>query len=231
MDPTMQASLQGDNPLVAWAVEIDYPTFTLRLVDGAGQITINGHTFLGVDPTYGTLNGPDTWEDGTAAEAPHLTFQILPPTNTAAAALASATAQGSPVSLWFASINRATGAVIGTPYLLWTGDIDVPTLLIGKNTRVVKIDAESAWDRFFDVDEGLLLTNACHQSFWPGELGLEYVTEVQAQIPWGQDIARPVVVTDVINGTPDYTNGVTGGAAGGVGGAVGGGIRLPSIPF
>jgi len=226
LDPTLQTALTADNPLVFFAIEVLYPAFALRLVDGAGTVVLNGNTFVGFDPTYGSMVGPDSWQDGVAAEAPHLTFQIQPPTNTAAAALCNPAAQGSQVSLWFGALNRATGQPIGAPYAAWVGDLDVPTLVADKGSRIVKIDAESAWDRFFDVDEGLLLTNASHQAFWPGELGLEYVTEIQAQIPWGQDIARPVVVTDVINGTPDYTNSLGGGATNTTGGAAG--FRLPA---
>ena len=226
LDATLQAGLAVDSPLVFFAVEVLYPTFALRLLDGAGMLTLNGNVFVGADPVYGSLVGPDTWQDGVAAEAPHLTFQIQPPTNVAAAQLCNPLAQGSQVSCWFGAINRVTGLPIGASYPMWIGDLDVPTLVADRGSRIVKIDAESAWDRFFDIDEGLLLTNASHQAFWPGELGLEYVTEIQAQIPWGQDIARPVVVTDVINGTPDFTNSLGGGASNSVGGSAG--IRLPA---
>lgn len=211
LDSTLQAALAADSPLVFFAIEILFPAFSLRLVDGAGTIALNGNVFVGRDSTYGALVGPDTWQDGVAAEAPHLTFQIQPPSNTAAAALCNPAAQGSRVSLWFGAINRATGAPIGTSYPMWIGNLDVPTLVADRGQRIVKMDCESSWDRFFDVDEGLLLTNASHQAFWPGELGLEYVTNVQAQIPWGADSPRPVVVTDVPNGSPSYTNSYGGG--------------------
>ena len=189
--------------------------------------------FLGQDPTYGSLSGIDGYEDGVSAEAPHLTFQIQPPSNAAAAALCNPTAQGSQVTLWLGAVNRSTGLAIA-PYQMWQGDLDTMTLAIDRGARLVKMDAESIWDRFFDTDEGILLDNATHQAIWPGELGLEYVTEVQAQIPWGSDSPRPVVVTDVIGGSPDYTNGIGGynpnaysvpGIGGGGGGF--GGFTMP----
>lgn len=230
LDPTLQTALVADGPLIFFAVEIVYPTFTVRLCDGSGQVTIGGNVFVGADDIYGVLVGPDPFQDGVSAEAPHLTFQIQPPSNTAAAALCDGAAQGSPVSLWFGALDRATGLPIGATQLMWAGALDVPTLVADKNVRIVKIDAESSWDRFFDLDEGILLTNASHQAFWPGELGLEYVTEVQAQLPWGSDAPRPIVVTDVIGGNPDYTNSA-GGAAGGGGGSGGGGGYRPHLPF
>ena len=233
LDPTLQTALAADGPLVFFALQIIYPGFTLQLLDGPGVVTFGGMTFTGADSTYGTLVVPEAFTDGVSAEAPHLTFQIMPPSNTAAVALAASAAQGSPVSLWFGAINRATGAPAGTPYLAWFGALDIGTLVVDRGSRAVKIDCESAWDRFFDVDEGILLTDASHQAFWPGELGLEYVTEVQAQLPWGQDAPRPIVVHDVIGGSPDYSNrpdyggGGGYGGYGGYGGGGGGGYNWP----
>jgi hypothetical protein len=207
----LASALQGDAPLIFFALEVLLPGYALRLVDGAGQVTIGGNTFLGLDPIYGALVGPDPWNDGVSAEAVHMTFQVQVPSNTAAAGLCSPAAQGAPVTLWFGAVDRATGLVIADPYVLWTGDLDTMTLASDRNTRAVKFDAESAWDRFFDTDEGILLDNATHQNLWPGELGLEFVTMVQVQLPWGADAPRPIVVTDVLGGSPI-------GAGGGIGG-------------
>ncbi len=228
LDPSMQAALTADAPLLAYCVEIDFPGFTVRLTDGPVDLEVNGNLFLGQDPTYGFLASLDAVEDGMGASAPHLTLQIHPPSNTAAAAMSGAGVQAAPVTCWIVAVSRATGAPIGAAYEWFSGDIDIATILVDRNLRAVKLDCESAWDRFFDVDEGLLLTNACHQAFWPGELGLEYVTEIQAQIPWGQDVPRPVVVTDVIGGNPDYTNLPQGGAGGGFSGGSSG-WRIPQF--
>lgn len=195
---TMDTALQGDAPLLFFAVEIILPgPVNIRLLDGPGFLTINGNTFTGDDATYGTLGGGQAFDDGVGDTSPHLSLTILPPTNAAAAALASASNQGSQVSVWFGVIDRATGLVIGTPDLMFVGEIDVGVLKVGLNQRSVDLDIASVWDRFFDTDEGILLNNSWHQSVWPGELGLEYITDIQLQIPWGQDGPRPNVVSDV----------------------------------
>lgn len=196
MDATLQTGLQADSPLVFFAVEILFPGFNLRLLDGPGTLTINSNTFVGLDATYGTLMLPENFTDGIAAEAPHLVLGIFPPTNTASAAICEPSTQGSQVSMWFGAVNRSTGALIGTPYLCWKGQLDTAVGTFDRNQRFVKIDAESSWDRLFDQDEGILLDNATHQMIWPGELGLEYITNVQYQIPWGLDGPRPNVVAD-----------------------------------
>lgn len=207
----LQSALQADSPLLFFGLEVIFPGFNLRLLDGAGQVTINGNLFVGLDATYGALAAIDGWSDGVSAEAVHLTFQIQPPTNSAAAALCQPGNQGAVVNLYFGAVDRVSGLAVTSPYLIWTGDLDTMTLATDRNSQVVKFDAESTWDRFFDTDEGILLDNATHQAIWAGELGLEYVTYVQMQLPWGSDAPRPIVVTDSIGGVP-------GGAGFGVGG-------------
>ncbi len=206
----LASALQADSPLIFFALEVLLPGGAMRLADGAGQLTIGGNTYLGLDPVYGALVGPDPWSDGVSAEAVHLTWMVQVPSNTAAAELCQPVNQGSTVNLWFGAVNRSTGLVVADPYLLWTGDLDTTTLAADRNARTVKFDAESTWDRFFDTDEGLLLDNATHQTIYPGELGLEFVTTVQDQLPWGADAPRPIMVTDVIGGVPVGIGGVGG---------------------
>lgn len=191
-------ALQGDGVLLFHALEIVLPgPVNIRLLDGSGFVTIGGNLYAGDDATYGALDGIDPFTDGVGGESPHLVFRVDPPSNAAAAALASASNQGSAVSLYFGEMDRATGLLIGAIDTLFIGEIDVGILTAGKNSRQVEVDVASQWDRFFDLDEGIVLNNAWYQSLYPGKLGLEYITDIQLQIPWGTDGVRPNVVTDV----------------------------------
>jgi len=200
LDPTMKTGLEADNPLIFFAVELvlesESPDVTLRLIDGSiADVTFSGMTFSRKSETYGTVNVPEPLKDGIGDEAPHLTLTFFPPTNLAAADLAAAALQGSPVRVWWGAINRTTGQPIGTPELFFSGEVDQPTLHVGQNSRSVEIDCASVFERLFENDEGIGLTNASHQTFWPGELGFEMVTEVERQLPWGQNAPRPSTVT------------------------------------
>jgi hypothetical protein len=79
--------------------------------------------------------------------------------------------------------------------VLFMGEVDVPVLDVDKGIRTVTLECVSAWERFFEDDEGVRLTDNWHQSIWPGETGLAYVIEVTRQLPWGQDAPVPAVVT------------------------------------
>ena len=197
LSPGYAAALAARSVLVFTAVEILLPDYELRLVDGAGSVTFGGKTFVGIDPTYGVLHGIEPFEEASDGMAPALKIALRPPSMTAAADLASVAAQGSTVNLWDGAIDAATGEVIDAPEHWFVGDLDVPTLRIGDGGRLLEYEVASAWERLFADDEGAKLTNAFHQHVWPGELGLEYHTEVQQQAPWGSDAPRPQVIRDV----------------------------------
>lgn len=201
LDSSLQAALQATGPLHFFALEVLYPTFNLRLLDGSGALTLNSNAFTGFDPVYGALILPETFSDGIATEAPNITFGLQVPSNTAAAALCDPAAQGSQVTVWYSAVNRATGAPY-TPYEIWFGALDVATLNVGQGLRQVTIDAESYFGAFNDSFDGQLLSNACHQAIWPGETGLEFVVDVQQLMPWGADSPRPTVIRDVLSGPP-----------------------------
>ncbi|CAA2991077.1 Hypothetical predicted protein [Olea europaea subsp. europaea] len=212
LDPTVNAALQGVYALMFGAVEILLPSASIRLLDGSAVVSFGGHTFVGSDPTFGALHSVQAIADGLDNEAPSMTLTLLPPTRSAVAALCAPANQGAQVTVWVGVLNPVTGQVIGTPDVRFIGAMDVPTLRVGKNSRAVEISVTSAFDRFFDGDEGVRLNDAWHQSIWPGETGLSAVTAVQRRLPWGSDAPRPGVVTDRI--TP---NGGGGGRGGGIG--------------
>lgn len=196
----LETALEGVEALLFIAVEIVLPGHTIRLLDGAGTVTFDGKTFTGQDATFGTLGGIETFTDGGDAQAPRLGLRLLPPTATAAVTLADPAAQGSAVSCWFGAIDRATGQPVDDPDLWFVGELDVPRLRVSKNSRTLDFEVASVFEAFLEPDDGARLSNSFHQSINPGELGLQYVAEVQRQLPWGSDAPRPGVVTDIRGG-------------------------------
>jgi len=192
LDPDMQAGLEGDVIGLFVAVEIQHPVGTIRLLPGAGVIVFNGHTFVGHDDSYGSLGAIDISADGQGNEAPTAQIAVNVADITVGPALSSATAQGSPVAVYVGAFNPATGLVIGQPDLRFYGEIDTIDWNRGADgAPSLQIEAVSGFERFFENDEGNRLNDTYHQSVWPGELGLEYMTMVLDQIPWGIAGAKP----------------------------------------
>lgn len=192
----LDAELAKSSVLDFHAVEILLPGYALRLIDGAGFVDFGGHRFTGRDATYGTLGEIQSYQDGGDGRSPRLILTLNPPTTTSAAVLANPAAQRSQVSLWYGALNPLTGLPVDVPSLEFLGALDLPILKVGL-TRTLELEVASALDALMPRDDGVRLNNSFHTSIWPGERGFEYVSDVQRQLPWGQDAPRPVVITDV----------------------------------
>jgi hypothetical protein len=175
----------------------------LRLLDGSGSVSFGGRTFVGLDPDYGVLANLEAITDGMGDEAPALRIGLNPPTADAAATLAGQQMQGQGVLVWIGVLDPVLGAVVDTPALVFAGEVDQGILAVGMGSRSITLECVSVWERLFEDLEGVRLTNAFHQNAWPGELGLEFVTDVKRQLPWGSDNPRPAVISDAIYVRPN----------------------------
>jgi hypothetical protein len=193
----LDAELQKPAITAFCAVEILLPGYSLRLVDGPGVLTLFGNAYTGRDATYGVLGALEAISDGVDQSAPALKVTLLPPTETATATLADPAAQGSQFVVYTGAVNPATGLPVSDPYLWFFGELDVPVVLIGRNSRALEYDVVSGLERFFDQDEGVRLNGPWHNDVWTGELGCQFVVNNQDPLPWGQDAPRPVLRTDM----------------------------------
>lgn len=181
----LQTALETDNPTVFGALQIDLNDGrVIRLLDSSGQLVIDGNTFAGKDATFGTLAAVDAIDDGMSDQAPAMSLTLLPASTAAAQDLAAADMQGSRVRLWIGAVTRSTGAVIDK-YLLFDGELDVPILTADQSTRELKYECVSSMERLFENNEGARMSDAFHESVWPGEGGMEPATGLVKKIYWG----------------------------------------------
>lgn len=206
----LDAALRGRSPTIFGAVSIDLPDHQINLLDGAATLTFNGRQYSGRDATYGTLSSISSLTDGMGSEAPRLSITLLPASDAAAADLAGADMQGSIVTIYLGAVDRASGLVIPSPHLLFIGELDVPILSAGENSRDLEYEVASIFERFFTDDEGARLATGYHQSIWPGELGFDFQTGVPQGVYWGVE-APPQAVNF---NTTDFAG--FGGLIGGV---------------
>jgi hypothetical protein len=198
-DAAFRGQFDGPSLLLFVGVEIALISGGwLRLFGGSGEITVSGKNFLGDDPTYGVLAALEPVTDGMGDQAPALRVTINPKTADAGAELAGQDMQGKTVLVWLAALDRTTGTSIDAPVLVYAGEVDQGVVTVGQGTRAVALDTVSVWERLFDNDDAVRLTNAYHQKCWPGETGFEFVTAVARQLPWGQDLPLPAVIKDTL---------------------------------
>lgn len=183
--PAVEAALQTDTPLIAGILKIVLPDATIRLLDGAGSIVVDGETYTGEDPVFGSLAAVDDITDGIGDEAPAISFTLHPASDAASAELAGPTMQGSLVTLSLVAINRETGAIIPNKLDLFVGELDQPILSVDKGVRELEYQCVSGMEKLFENQEGVRLADSWHQSVWPGEQGLANVSAIIRTIYWG----------------------------------------------
>lgn len=189
LDPSQADALSKPSVMMLHALQWDLPgRDPLRfselhafafLVDGASA------TFKESDTTFGTLGPLSQIEDGMTGDAPTLSFTIYPPSNAAIAILTDPAVQGSRLRVWVPVLDPATGIVIGTPQKWFDGWSDAATNLIDENSHSLAVEAKSKLIRVIMPQEGARLSNGWHQTHHPGELGMQYTSAIQRQVPWG----------------------------------------------
>lgn len=185
LTPALDAELSKDRATIFGAIAVDFAARSVFLLDGSAVLTFAGAKFRGDDPDYGSLQSIDDFTDGAGDEAPGFSFTLLPPSAEKALLMSLPTDQGARVRLWLGARDDYTGLVISSPLLLADAEIDVPTLEIGPKDHSVSYDVVGGMERFFESEEGITLSPTSHKEFWPGELGLDFVTGVTEPVYWG----------------------------------------------
>lgn len=197
VDPVLESALSQPIAGMFLAIRMDLTNAGLgrivRLLDGAAEITISGETYAGIDDDLGTIDTVDSISDGGNEEAPELVLSLLPSSATSAAILADPSMQGCDVKIYVGAYSLVTGEPIGTPELKFYGQIDVPTLLIEQGSRKIEFSIVSVFERLFENDDAVRASDGYHQSIWPGELGLEFMTGTDKNLYWG---AKPPVASN-----------------------------------
>ena len=188
-DPVLESALSQPIFGMFIAVRLDLTNAEvgriIRLLDGAAEIDISGETYTGIDEDFGTIDTVETISDGGNEEAPELVLSLLPNNATTAAVLADFTMQGCEVKVYVGAFDLSTGLIIGTPELKFFGQVDVPTLMLEKGVRRVELSIVSVFERLFENDDAVRASDGYHQSIWPGELGMEYMTGTDKNLYWG----------------------------------------------
>lgn len=211
MNPAMLAALQSKNPTLVHLVRIELPGKTIRLLDGSGYVVWGSETFTGRDPEFGSIAGFGDFNETEGTESPRQEISLFVSNNDAQASLVSPSAQGSPVSIYAATVARDTGQLIGVPDARFIGEIDDASISFNKNGKLLTLELSTVWELLFDNQEGA----RWNDTFWTylygsGARAFQHVSNVGQKLYWGY------------NGPKSGSGGSYGGGGGFIGG--GGGV-------
>lgn len=171
------------------AIELVLPAATLRICSGGFvSFDVDGspQAFDAEDSTYGTLIGAGPITDGIEASpsAARLKVAIAPPSDTAVEALTAPGAQGSAIRIWQGAIVEATGLADGEPELIFSGVLDFARLTVDAAGWAVALECGTDEELQLEPDGQRRLSDQFHRMVWPGEYGLQYVTNTTRKIYW-----------------------------------------------
>ena len=183
---------------------IDLPGRTVYLSEG-GAITWGAQVYLPVDEVLGTIAAIDALEEGIGNQVPAMEVTFLPHPDATPSDLAQPSWQRARARFWLADYVEATGAVTGTPTILFDGFFDQVLLRVGRERRALEVSVVSWLELLFALNRGNGLSPSHHKSVWSGETGHDQASGLPLPVAWGVEAPpQPVRGASTATGFAGY---------------------------
>jgi hypothetical protein len=158
-----------------------------RLCDGAffEDWETPGQFFRASHDTFGTIASVEAVTEGIGAEVPALELSLNPHPDAEPGDLSQPGFQQSIVRFWIGEYHPDTHLLIGTPELVFHGQIDQTGLSVRKGGRELSMTIVSTAERLFIRNRGNSLNPRWHKSVWPGETGHDNAIGLSTPVAWG----------------------------------------------
>lgn len=180
LDSAVAAAAQDEVVYPVVCVELEYESLTSRAHTGVGELTFDGKTFYGV----GQLGHIDAVTESADLSANGLTLTLSGVTQENISIALNEPYQNRPATIYLALLNE-DGQLVGTPSVIYAGNIDTQTLSVGKK-GAISIALEN---RLVDWDRPRVsrYNNETQQRHYPNDKGFEFVEQTaEKQIVWGR---------------------------------------------
>jgi len=173
---------------LTWLLRLNLPSGDVFLSDG-GVTTWSGNTYAASHPVLGGFSQIGELTEGFGDELPEQEIIFAPPSNAALGPLQEGAYARSPVRLWLAEFNPATGDVVGTPDLRFAGRLDRVRQNFGLRQLSIVVSCVSELEVLLFSDDGNGLSAAFHKSVYPGETGHDQASGLVTTVSWGVEAA------------------------------------------
>lgn len=184
-DTTLQTEVDAADQNVALLLDVDLVAGTEYLWSGIGDISYGGNTYTGV----GDLGDIDKIPEGVdkSDQGVELTLNYLDDTLRNMFVTTDQADRG--VTIYVAVIDPDTFTVTSA-YAYFVGFIDSVRIKdSGKSgALIVRVASELA---LYQRSHAYFLTDSHQQDLYPGDLGLEFSSEMDQPISWGRKTVQP----------------------------------------
>lgn len=182
MDPLLLAAISGGEVQLAHLVQVTFRSKTSYAWTGVGDLVWNGNTFLGV----GSLGSFGDYKEGIdlRADGSSLLLSGIDPEWLGEAL--NDIWLGAPAFRWVAAIQPGTRTLIGEPYLLFSGQVDKPSVDSGPNKITISIPLETRLINGARANNRRYTTNDQHSNGYPDDTGFNWVEPLNCiALNWG----------------------------------------------
>jgi hypothetical protein len=165
-------------------VELAFTSGAVRVWSGLGDFTWNAATWTGA----GTLMGVSSIEETEEVRSAGITLTLSGVPNVMLSLALAEPYQGRACVVHIGALNTNTNALIGSPYTVFKGKMDLMTIDEGQEESTIAVSAES---RLVDLERARERRYDHHdqQIVHPGDMFFEYVPSiVEAEIVWGKSL-------------------------------------------
>lgn len=172
------------------------------LLSDAGFQVWGAETYKSADAVFGSIGSVETLGEGVGDEVPALSLTLLPPSNSNPGDLTQPGFQTARARFWVAEYDVEDHSVVGTPDLLFDGQLDRTVLRLGMGSYEMELSVVSLAERLFELNMGNSLNPAFHKSVWAGELGHDNATGMSIPVAWGT--TSPTTSANATTTSPYY---------------------------
>lgn len=179
LNGTMQLALYSGLITPFFAAMLTFKSSTQYVWSGVGNLIWNSQTFVGV----GSLAKVGTIQEGTDVQAYGTTVSLSGIDPVLLNECMTDMQPGAPVTLWFGLLSN--GVVVGTPYQIFSGTMDQPTVSINAETLTITLALEN---RMLDLSRASnrRYTSADQRLYYPNDSAFGWVEQLSdLALVWG----------------------------------------------
>jgi len=180
LDTTYSASLPAQLIRPVRMVQLAFRSQTVYCWTGVGPLTWNGLTFLGI----GSLGKISAVREGVGLQAGSVTLTLSAIDPLLFAECMADIRLGATVRIWRGNVD-ASGALIGTPYQLFRGQVDQPAISMGAQDMSIALTVES---RIVNLQRasGRRYTAADQRLSYPTDMAFDWLEQLNdLALVWG----------------------------------------------
>jgi hypothetical protein len=178
----MLTPLLNNQIVPCFMAAITFLSTTVYAWTGVGTLIYAGNDYIGIG-SFGRISAVT---EGTDIQAYGMTVELSGIDPLILAETMGDVQQGAPATIYFALLSPVTGAIEGTPYPIFVGTVDKPTLSMGVPTISISLALES---RMADLQRASLrrYTSADQQGIggYPTDTAMNWIESLNdASIKW-----------------------------------------------